>query len=350
LATIETRKQQDGSIIYRAKQTEVSIREGRYFKTTEAKKHILAEFETRLWLPICLSLLFLLTPITVKAEADGPDYYQLRAEKSVSIHTEPQEKSATKGIIKDVNIKLKNRGCVGTPTITEWQSLSVDQQIAVKDKIWCKISYPHSNNSEVVGWVQNIYIKEYTPAQLLPHFSCMGDLHAAEEAICKNPQLVALDYKMAEVYTAALDRATLLDDQPKNAVKLLKAFQRGWIKSRNDCWKAYDGDIDKCIEQIYQRRIAVLEAEWQLVPIQKVKKFYCQDNKSNEVTATFMKSSFLPAVRIEYGDRTNIYIAVDTTDKTKYEGEFGRSFIYKDSYAIFVHDQFQPVQRCKLSP
>lgn len=71
LATIETRKQQDGSISYRAKvrlkgfptqtatferktdakdwakQTEVAIREGRYFKTAESKKHTLAELIDR---------------------------------------------------------------------------------------------------------------------------------------------------------------------------------------------------------------------------------------------------------------------------------------------------------------
>jgi hypothetical protein len=71
MATIETRRSADGITGYRAKvrlkgfpsqsatferktdakewakQTEASIREGRYFKTTEAKKHTIADFIDR---------------------------------------------------------------------------------------------------------------------------------------------------------------------------------------------------------------------------------------------------------------------------------------------------------------
>lgn len=70
MATIETRRNEDGTTGYRAnspegfpsqsatferktdakewvKQTEASIREGRYFKTTEAKKHTVSDFIDR---------------------------------------------------------------------------------------------------------------------------------------------------------------------------------------------------------------------------------------------------------------------------------------------------------------
>lgn len=71
MATIETRRTADGTIGYRAKvrlkgfpsqsatferktdakewakQTEASIREGKYFKTAEAKKHTVADFIDR---------------------------------------------------------------------------------------------------------------------------------------------------------------------------------------------------------------------------------------------------------------------------------------------------------------
>ena len=36
-----------------------------------------------------------------------------------------------------------------------------------------------------------------------------------------------------------------------------RAIQRGWIKGRNDCWKA--GDLRQCVEESYQLRITELQ-------------------------------------------------------------------------------------------
>ncbi|MFO1429136.1 MAG: hypothetical protein U1F76_03195 [Candidatus Competibacteraceae bacterium] len=44
---------------------------------------------------------------------------------------------------------------------------------------------------------------------------------------------------------------------PASEQKTLKAEQRGWVKGRNDCWKA--GDQRGCIKSEYEARIRELK-------------------------------------------------------------------------------------------
>lgn len=82
-------------------------------------------------------------------------------------------------------------------------------------------------------------------AQEGPTFDCAKAEHEAETAICENAELAALDRRLAETYSAALDAAEGLDAGAEEAVAELKAYQRGWIGGRDDCWQA--DDIVSCI-------------------------------------------------------------------------------------------------------
>ena len=73
-------------------------------------------------------------------------------------------------------------------------------------------------------------------AQEGPTFDCANAEHEAETAICENAELAALDRRLAETYSAALDAAEGLDAGAEEAVAELKAYQRGWIGGRDDCW------------------------------------------------------------------------------------------------------------------
>ncbi|WP_213953759.1 MliC family protein [Variovorax sp. dw_954] len=87
-----------------------------------------------------------------------------------------------------------------------------------------------------------------------PSFSCAKPDGAAEEAICKDDALAALDRENARVY-GLVRGASGLSYVKKNA---LIATQRGWIKGRNDCWKSEDAKA--CIRDQYVIRIAELRA------------------------------------------------------------------------------------------
>jgi uncharacterized protein YecT (DUF1311 family) len=77
-----------------------------------------------------------------------------------------------------------------------------------------------------------------------------------ESLICGDKVLSALDRKLADVYVAAFKKA--VNEHPP----LLKAEQRGWVKGRNECWKATNKR--GCVRDEYVRRIAELQARYRL--------------------------------------------------------------------------------------
>jgi len=160
-----------------------------------------------------------------------------------------------------------------------------------------------------------------------PAFDCGEADGEVEELVCRDEGLAALDRKLDEVYKAALAKAG--NEHPPT----LKAEQRGWIKGRNECWKAQGGDnpafltaswqatsVHDCVERRYQLRISELQAQYELVP-QKGPVFYaCEGNPANEVVATFFESD-LPTARLERGDRTVTAWLVPAGSGSKYEGQ-----------------------------
>ena len=88
-----------------------------------------------------------------------------------------------------------------------------------------------------------------------PSFDCNKvKKDSAEGIICTSNTLMNLDRELASVYKKALTKSRKND--------MLKAHQRGWIKGRNDCWKA-DNEL-KCMEDEYIYRIDELKKKYAL--------------------------------------------------------------------------------------
>lgn len=88
-------------------------------------------------------------------------------------------------------------------------------------------------------------------AQTGPSFKCSANMASSVETlICGSEALSALDRQMASTYNTALKKAG-------SQAKMLKAEQRGWIKGRNDCWKA--DDKQACIRDSYNQRLVELQ-------------------------------------------------------------------------------------------
>jgi len=88
-----------------------------------------------------------------------------------------------------------------------------------------------------------------------PSFDCSKvKKNSSEGLICSSDELMDLDKELAAVYKLALPKA-IKDD-------MLKAHQRGWIKGRNDCWKA--DDEKKCMADEYRLRIKELKEKYGL--------------------------------------------------------------------------------------
>lgn len=131
-----------------------------------------------------------------------------------------------------------------------------------------------------------------------------------------------------------------MNAKPDEAVKILKAIQRGWIQGRNECWKELE-DKKSCVQSQYEHRIAYLQAQWVLVSPSKTVRFECE-NKAEE----FFDTQTLPSVAVEYGDSREIFISSPAASGTKYTGDFGRSLWIKGGEAMFIWDQTQPEKSC----
>ncbi len=66
-------------------------------------------------------------------------------------------------------------------------------------------------------------------AQDGPSFDCDRAETVAEQLVCADPALAALDRRIAARYAAALDIVRGLDADAAEAEATLRAVQRGWI-------------------------------------------------------------------------------------------------------------------------
>ncbi len=161
-----------------------------------------------------------------------------------------------------------------------------------------------------------------------PAFDCSKAEHEIETLVCGNPALSALDRKLARVYQESVEALEGVVDSDA-ALKHLKAEQRGWIKGRNECWKAEDKIA--CARSEYEARTAGLQARYFLVQGGDPVFFACDDN--SEIAATFMPTD-PPTVRLERGDTLEVARLVPAASGAKYAADFGTSFWTRGDEAL----------------
>jgi uncharacterized protein len=145
-----------------------------------------------------------------------------------------------------------------------------------------------------------------------PSFDCSriepGSIAAA---ICGNEELAALDRRLAAAFAQASAKAA--NERPP----VLQAEQRGWIKGRDECWKATDRDA--CITDAYVRRIAELQARYRLVPHGEAVSWTCDGDPASEIVTTAF-STEPPTLLAERGDTTSLMFQARSASGAKYEG------------------------------
>ena len=166
-----------------------------------------------------------------------------------------------------------------------------------------------------------------------PSFDCSKAQSSAEELICADDKLASLDRRLAQRFGAALETVQSLDVGSEDAEKTLRATQRGWIKGRDECWKA--DNLRDCVMSAYLTRENELVTRWMLQSPASTVSYFCDGNRANEITAMFFDTE-LPSVRLEYGDSIDSGSLVRTASGSRYEATFGRSIWIKGSEAIVV--------------
>lgn len=168
-----------------------------------------------------------------------------------------------------------------------------------------------------------------------PSFDCAKAESEAEKMVCADYGLAGLDNRLAEVYAAELAKP--------GASKDLAANQRGWVRGRDECWKADDKKL--CVEEEYRTRIAELQINSPGAMAATPVEFKCDDNSKPFTMAYYSNLDDKPAV-ITLGNDQAIIFPQPAASGAKY-GRAGITFWEHQGKAIVdffgIHLECTPV-------
>lgn len=147
------------------------------------------------------------------------------------------------------------------------------------------------------------------PQAATPSFDCSKSPGEFEQMVCNDPALAALDRQLADNFAQALAKAS---DKAT-----LQASERGWIKGRDECWKAEDKPA--CVREAYIVRIVDLRIQQNLVVIPSAVEYRCDDN-SKPFTATFYNDE-PRAVVLTWGNDQAIVPAAVSASGARYAAD-----------------------------
>ncbi|WP_394560966.1 MliC family protein [Aquipseudomonas alcaligenes] len=175
--------------------------------------------------------------------------------------------------------------------------------------------------------------------QAAPSFDCAKvEAGSIAELVCQTPQLAQLDVKLAEVYQQASAKAQ--NEHPP----MLKAEQRGWLKGRDECWKA--DDKPQCVADSYTRRIAELQARYQLIAGKGPVFYQCDGQPAKEVVATYYATE-PPTALVEFGDSSSLMYLQPSGAGARYQGQ-NESLWEHQGEAVVTWGYQAPEMRCLL--
>ncbi|MGI2258762.1 MliC family protein [Shewanella sp. GXUN23E] len=179
-------------------------------------------------------------------------------------------------------------------------------------------------------------------ASAAPSYDCNKADGQVEQTICQTPELQRLDNKLHEVYQAALKQVS---GEEKS---LMKAFQRGWIKGRNDCWKS--DKLGQCVEDNYKTRITELQIQAGKVTVPAPVTFQC---KTQNLMVYFYNDTEVPVAVINELNPTTpdqqIYAFISrSASGAKYEAQ-NLTFWTKGDEATLIR-YGMPDETCRQMP
>jgi uncharacterized protein len=177
-----------------------------------------------------------------------------------------------------------------------------------------------------------LFLLAAVPRHSAAEVACKDGAPEIEALICKSEALQKLDTQLNTVYKKAVEVAKTFGDGG-TALNQLKTEERGWIKGRNECWKAEDKSA--CTDVAYRRRISELEARFMLVTVAAPVYYICNGNQVDQIVVSAV-ASMLPSLRIERGDSTETVILEGAADGRRYAGNSGVEATLKGSSATVV--------------
>ena len=174
-----------------------------------------------------------------------------------------------------------------------------------------------------------------------PSFDCAKAHGAAEQLVCQDAGLAALDNELAALYPKALSQ--LSAEQQKTE----KAMQRGWIKGRNECWK--ESDTRQCVEESYQLRITELQIKGGQLRVPSLVDYQCDGGI--RLSTYFYNEAKRPAavINLSEGAQQSQVLAFEApcASGARYEGQNLTLLTKGNEARLERYDQ--PPRQCRVS-
>ncbi|WP_144211142.1 MliC family protein [Shewanella donghaensis] len=173
-----------------------------------------------------------------------------------------------------------------------------------------------------------------------PSFNCKLAQGQIEELICQNNQLTILDIQLNDVYQQLANKVEAAE------FAQIKPIQRGWIKGRNDCWKAED--MTACVTAAYSSRITELQIAAGVFEVPAAIQYQCgvaENNTLTKITAYFYNDTATPAAVFtispsnDYLKSTNIALLSRTASGAKYQGQNFSLWTHQNEATLSQFDQ-----------
>jgi uncharacterized protein len=146
----------------------------------------------------------------------------------------------------------------------------------------------------VIGLVVPVAAAGQAAKPASPSFDCAKATGEVQQLVCTDAGLAALDRRLADVYAKALK------GWPAEIAAEQRAVQRGWIKGRDDCWKA--SDVRGCVDLEYKTRMVQLQIKSGQLMAPTPVGFACRGGESKPVTASFYKDTDPQSAVLTVGD------------------------------------------------
>jgi uncharacterized protein len=173
---------------------------------------------------------------------------------------------------------------------------------------------------------------------VLPSFDCARAANDIERMVCIDSDLAMLDRRMADVYAHAMA------SWPADIAAAERVMQRGWIKGRDDCWKA--DDIRVCVQEAYLTRIVQLQIQsGQLMP-PTVAEFACDGSAEKAFAARFYGDTDPPSAVLTYGEDQTIVFRSRAASGARYTASGVEFWEHQGEATV---DFYGIMLRCTLS-
>lgn len=135
-----------------------------------------------------------------------------------------------------------------------------------------------------------------------------------EGLTCRRAGLATLDLRLAQALSAARRQAAR-----KERVQL-DAEQQGWLRGRNDCWKAGTGDDARaaCIADSYRQRLVEVQTRYRLVPVQASVRWRCDDG--SELVTRFYAATDPPSLVAQRAGQRSLMKLQPAASGARYAG------------------------------